>query len=230
MVERDESLPVLSGVKPDSGTVRRYYIEAEEEVWDCELPCNRERERAVKFVSSCCGSTAALSCLLPLEAPSWLIGAGAALLTPQCLLPQPSQTRPAALTSAPAPSCPGRPSRPCSPSPTPSAWAASEHIFLACLMYSRPACSPRFTVAQPGVDTLPCPAPPSPAQPHHTCHPLPFPCFQLNLPADQCKHSVWPAGSPRPVTWSTPTTRSPPKRSAGEAGGFCVPGIPRKRR
>ena len=74
MVERDESLPVLSGVKPDSGTVRRYYIEAEEEVWDCELPCNRERERAVKFVSSCCGSTAALSCLLPLEAPSWLIG------------------------------------------------------------------------------------------------------------------------------------------------------------
>lgn len=36
MVERNESLPVLSGVKENSGTVRRYYIEAEEEVWDCE--------------------------------------------------------------------------------------------------------------------------------------------------------------------------------------------------
>ncbi|KAI7843651.1 hypothetical protein COHA_002890 [Chlorella ohadii] len=34
MVERDEALPLLAGVKDNSGTVRRYYIEAEEETWD----------------------------------------------------------------------------------------------------------------------------------------------------------------------------------------------------
>jgi len=37
MVERNEALPLLAGVKDNSGTVRRYYIEAEEETWDCEL-------------------------------------------------------------------------------------------------------------------------------------------------------------------------------------------------
>lgn len=126
MVERDESLPVLSGVKPNGGTVRRYYIEAEEEVWDCELPCMRERRGVGR--GCCCsivlllgcpaiwligngtlscrtprsqsasfgrlrrrqGAAASwLPCLVrcPLDAPIWLIGNGAALLTPQCLLP-----------------------------------------------------------------------------------------------------------------------------------------------